>query len=602
MEGMIIDDIKSELKLGKSEISINVNTKSWEDFFMVGNLLPGEFGIIIANPSLDNICKALGIPADSDDPIAYAYSVNGFRTQNWIGPGRFLILDLTAGSVGFGPTDITEGGVISENFPSDPIGSSAMLRSVRQLEARLASIVIDAARFVLVPDMQQRTADATRILVPLVALRNHRSFDPWNVDEPEYGIDLIAIQDAVQKMALPGQEITIVKDIHGLHEHKHIAISVKKAMFSDTVHELNNKARYVVREKPYLDSGTLLQSFGDAVDVIAGGYLQGENAEALNGFYTDTQPSRNATTPLGVRIVPVYILSLTNVPSSLIIDQESFWAASPQAVVVLQTDSKRVQVPYVSESSPVYLNPRNPSRAIIAGVASALAGLSSSTQRYSPLHNREVQDYTWACGYTPFGPFSKSLQLSQIFYDMILRNAILSRVDLAYYDVHHALEQVNDFSEKFLWDPFGQALDDSPPLTWTDYFMADEEIVESPVSKDLVKRIRSQGRGLQDSIRQISTQFQQFKLDGAYQLSASVVIAAASFRQYTAAELNRAETDMLCCVLKHEIKPSARSASQIWFFILFLIVVLLAVSYLYTKNIFRFKQSRVRRNRKIRQN
>jgi hypothetical protein len=83
-------------------------------------------------------------------------------------------------------------------------------------------------------------------LVPIVVLRNHVEFNPWRKGHP-YSIDIDAIRREVAKLALPNQEVTIVTDLHGLHEHKHIALALAKAHKTDTVHELNVWGRYDVR-------------------------------------------------------------------------------------------------------------------------------------------------------------------------------------------------------------------------------------------------------------------------------------------------------------------------------------------------------------------
>lgn len=88
----------------------------------------------------------------------------------------------------------------------------------------------------------------TQVLVPIVVLRNHVEFNPWHKGHP-YSIDIDAIRKEVGKLALPNQEVTIVTDLHGLHEHKHIALALAKAHKTDTVHELNAFGRYDVRPR-----------------------------------------------------------------------------------------------------------------------------------------------------------------------------------------------------------------------------------------------------------------------------------------------------------------------------------------------------------------
>ncbi len=77
-------------------------------------------------------------------------------------------------------------------------------------------------------------------------------------------------------------------------------------------------------------------------------------------------------------------------------------------MIVLQTNSTEVPVPYFAQDSPVLVHPNDPTRYIIAGVATALGALNTPLQRYSPLHSRVLQSHMWANGYAP-PPFYSAL-------------------------------------------------------------------------------------------------------------------------------------------------------------------------------------------------
>ena len=59
-------------------------------------------------------------------------------------------------------------------------------------------------------------------------------------------------------------------------------------------------------------------------------------------------------------------------------------------------------------------------RHILAGLASAVDGLSAPYERASRIHERHVVNWLWAAGCHPFGPFSNSSQISQILQDVAL--------------------------------------------------------------------------------------------------------------------------------------------------------------------------------------
>lgn len=63
------------------------------------------------------------------------------------------------------------------------------------------------------------------------------------------------------------------------------------------------------------------------------------------------------------------------------------------------------------------------------------------------LHNRVEENWLWANGHHPFGPFSNCTGLSDLLLDTSLRNAIFSRVDTAIRGVRDSV-QVRFFGRK----------------------------------------------------------------------------------------------------------------------------------------------------------
>jgi hypothetical protein len=74
-------------------------------------------------------------------------------------------------------------------------------------------------------------------------------------------------------------------------------------------------------------------------------------------------------------------------------------------------------------------------RHILAGLASAVGGLSAPYERASRIHERHVVNWLWAVGYHLFGPFSNSSQISQILQDVAL--VMLSTTFFYFYDMYN---------------------------------------------------------------------------------------------------------------------------------------------------------------------
>lgn len=79
---------------------------------------------------------------------------------------------------------------------------------------------------------------------------------------------------------------------------------------------------------------------------------------------------------------------------------------------MLQTNATKVSVPFFVEGSSVSLYPNDPTRHIVAGVATALGSMSSPLQRYSSLHDRLVHSHLWAVGCVPVATLPLSIILT----------------------------------------------------------------------------------------------------------------------------------------------------------------------------------------------
>lgn len=81
---------------------------------------------------------------------------------------------------------------------------------------------------------------------------------------------------------------------------------------------------------------------------------------------------------------------------------------------------------YVSETERRHAFPSHAQRHILAGLASAVGGLSAPYEKASHVHERPVVDWLWATGCHPFGPFSNTSQVSQMLQDVALVSQLCS--------------------------------------------------------------------------------------------------------------------------------------------------------------------------------
>jgi hypothetical protein len=97
----------------------------------------------------------------------------------------------------------------------------------------------------------------------------------------------------------------------------------------------------------------------------------------------------------------------------------------------------------------IHMNAREPTRHIIAGIATALTGVAHPYERYALDHRGNgviTTNYLWSTGHHPWGPFTNNMRVSLIFKDAGIRNAILTRTTNAYTIIRDAINDVELFT------------------------------------------------------------------------------------------------------------------------------------------------------------
>lgn len=505
------------------------------------------------------------------DSIRYWYRFEGGGpTHAWISAGRFAVLDTAAGPLRFGASHVADGLVEWNRLAALP----------GQLDARLAAATATAVRQIFAPDVRfARIRSSDRLLVPVLVFRDHNGTNPISL------LDGSLLRQAMIALAAPGQDVRMFTGVHHLHEHPHLATAVARARRADSVHQMDLLGHFATRTQPYLDTAVLHEAMVRAADPLAAELLRGSAPEMASAFFTSS-PSGNDTATKrrseGVRVLPVYVLSLTDDSSEtdtpLLLDREGLVAARPDSVVVLHSRAKTLRVPYFHDSRPVHVDPAALTRHVLAGLAQALAGISPPTVRYSAVHRREVADLTWANGLHPFGPFSNSSLLSPLLTDLVMRNcksltssSVVSLTSLipspkdALSSVHQALEvarqkmeDVNAFARAYLYDPFGKELDNDEPRDWLDflYHTPAAASARAPLSQRAVSRLHEEMERLVSSAKALAVQLSdssEAQQLAAYRGAVGFGRLAEVFRQYVYENINTAERELLCCALQSSV-------------------------------------------------
>jgi len=160
--------------------------------------------ILILNPDRARVSSHMqsskvvppDMPATTDLLYRFTYAGGAF-TQAWVGRGRFLAVDLTAGPVSTGATTSGEGSVLPGSIPrvAQDVAQhdSSYLKKV--FTARLVSVVAEGVRAVIAPDIAVHAELVTpfteRLVIPVVALRDHDEFSPFHKVRVSAGFGLV---------------------------------------------------------------------------------------------------------------------------------------------------------------------------------------------------------------------------------------------------------------------------------------------------------------------------------------------------------------------------------------------------------------------------
>lgn len=538
----------------------------------------------------------------------YHYRYNGGgATQVWLSSGRFVVIDLSAGPCTYGKIETEEGSVSYRTLPRlsnliFPRGSNAVNVAATHdlLMGQLGALISTTIEHVIAPDVRFEAVDlTTRLLIPIIILRNHNRYDIFQAGH-NYSIDIQAIEKEVKKMVHTGQEVIVIGGSYALHQHEKLSIAVSKAMRGHSLQETKKDGRFHVRTRTYLDGAILKEEMERSGDVLAAGLLEVSDPSLSSKFFLrqhwpddsdSTQDSYVKHKPLwasysskrgkekksilrkkegnlyrtyGTRVIPVFVLSLADVDADLLMEDESLVWMSKDVIIVLQHDNEKIPLSYVSETRRQYAFPALAQRHILAGLASAVGGLSAPYEKASHIHERPILNWLWSAGCHPFGPFSNSSQISQMLQDVALRSTIYSRVDLALRKIRESSEVVQSFASEHLKTPLGEAVkgkkQKSSTELWVEKFYKKLTNLPEPFPHELVERLEQYLDKLEEQLVDLSSLLYDHRLEDAHQNSTDILQSAVFTQRYVERVLDNEKEKMKCCSIEYSYPTQSSQA------------------------------------------
>ncbi|XP_047317007.1 uncharacterized protein LOC124920547 [Impatiens glandulifera] len=525
----------------------------------------------------------------------YRYRYNGGgASQVWLGCGRFVVVDLSAGPCTYGKIETEEGSISTKTLPrlKNVMMNRGSLVTEHSTHAvflgQLASLVAETVEHVIAPDVRFEIVDTTtRLLVPIIVLQNHNRYNIMEKGH-NYSLDIGAIEAEVKKMVPHGQEVVIIGGSHALHQHEKLTIAVSKAMRSHSLQETKKDGRFHVHTKTYLDGAILKEEMERSADMLAAGLLEMSDPSLSSRFFlrqdwpdesTDGssdsvlkhKPVWASYTPTrgkdkkkekakkkgdlhrtyGTRVVPVFVLSLAEVEPQLLMEDESLVWTSKDVVIVLEHQNENIPLSYVSETEKRVAIPSQAQRHVMAGLASVVGGVSAPYEKASHVHERPVVNWLWATGCHPFGPFSNASKVSEMLQDVALRNAIYARVDAALHQIRGTSEEVQSFAAEYLKTPLGEPVKGKRNKTstemWVEKFYKKTTNLPEPYPHELVERLEKYLDSLEEQLVDLSSLLYDHRLQNAHLNSSEILQSAIFTERYVDHVLVMEREKMKCC-------------------------------------------------------
>ncbi|KYR03063.1 transmembrane protein [Tieghemostelium lacteum] len=585
LETQMIDGLR--LKNGNTyKLSIEHMETFFESQLPLHNVDIQEFTIVFLNPSRARLFGG-------NEQMNYEYEFQGkVCGPTWISSGRYVIVDLSAKGLAYGSTIhksneelISEGSVTPDSLPrlieyflkEGQQGTAVRGESPIELQAHMTAIVIQSIQYIFCQDSKYDYIPIfQKVLIPILIFKDH--FEGASRFVEETSLDLSVIKREANRL-FPFSDVSVIVGEHSLHDHKHIAMALSKSIQSHTSFELNPATKtYHPYTKTFVDSKELLMKLKKEDDILASGLIGDHVTPIPLDIAKGGSTTKGGANLQKTKILPVYVFSLDSQPD-LFIDRYQIYAANQEAVVVLQSriTTKDYDNIYYTDNVTVDIDTKHLNRYIIAGLANS-QGAMGPTFRFSPEHFRLVNNYLWSFGQHPFGYFGNSSAISQLFVDCIVRNTIVTTLQASDYSLNLAFNKIQEFSQRYLVNSFGYDLDEVP----TGMFLIDRLYhrppSKIPILKGIIQRLHSE---LED-IASRTHEALGYNLNNRkkHEISSNLLLISSrssGFLEYVTQELQKAESELLCCAIKSNPIPLIEDSPRnykILYYLLFLFLVL----------------------------
>jgi hypothetical protein len=352
---------------------------------------------------------------------------------------------------------------------------------------------------------------ARQVIIPIIVLHDltDEELESWPVDQQ---IDLVALQMLADSLMDTSQVALIeVSDTKRLHSHPHILAALHKSQVSSAelvmmdAEGLQGFGLQKTRHT-HIDSESLLTALLSSLSDLS------DESFAYADLDSDIEEERELSQHArhhGSRVFPVFLLQLSGSSigsSHLTTEDRNVLAANHDGAFVLQMVGSRGKggqpTPFFSghaiEGHSLFVNSSHITSNIAAALLTGLAGVVPPQEQRA--NGIKTQDWRWALGASPFGPYSHSLEVSGVFLAAARRNLFISHMESALSAITRRLTRLDSLylsgcpggrkqTSASLSDPFA-FLFDQPSSQSTRYFQAG--LLDEMLASHLIKSNESE--------------------------------------------------------------------------------------------------------------
>ncbi|KAJ9181790.1 hypothetical protein P3X46_005848 [Hevea brasiliensis] len=317
----------------------------------------------------------------------YRYRYNGGgATQVWLSSDRFVVIDLSAGPCTYGNIETEEGSVSSRTLP--------WIQNM-MFPGGVAAISDHVSHDIFVGQLAALIATTVE-----------------HVIAPDIRFETV---DLATRLLIP---------IIVLQNHNRYNVMEKGHNYSINIEEIESEVKKMVHDGPevVIVGGSHALHSHEKLAIAVSKAMQGHSLQETKKdgrFHVHTKTYLDGA-------------ALKEMERSADVLAAGLVELADPSLSIMFRRQRRHALPSIAQ------------RHILAGLTSAVGGLSAPYEKASHVHERPIVNGLWAAGCHPFGPFSNTSKISKLLKDVALRNTIYARVDSAFHRIRDTSEGLDE--------------------------------------------------------------------------------------------------------------------------------------------------------------